>query len=206
MEDFWNTRYQDEAFAYGKKPNTFFKDTLDSLNLSGKLLLPAEGEGRNAVYGAKLGLDVFAFDISEAGKKKALALAHLENVAVTYHVGELSALNLEENSFDALALIYAHFPANQKETLHTDLAALVKPNGYIILEGFSVNNLALREKNPEVGGPGNKDMLFTKQEIADTFKDFEIITLEEKQIALHEGLFHNGLACVIRFVGKKMSK
>ena len=46
-------------------------------------------------------------------------------------------------------------------------------------------------------------MLFSKQEIKDTFKNFEIIELEETQIELNEGRFHNGLASVIRFIGKK---
>lgn len=203
MEDFWNNRYKEKEFAYGKSPNVFFKNTIDKLNLSGKLLLPAEGEGRNAVYGAKLGLDVLAFDISAEGKNKAMELARSENVEIEYKVGELNQLNLEKNSFDALALIYAHFPENEKEKLHKELAELLKPNGYLILEGFSVNNLELREKNPNVGGPGNSAMLFSKQEIKDTFNNFEIIELEETQIELNEGSFHNGIASVIRFVGKK---
>jgi hypothetical protein len=71
------------------------------------------------------------------------------------------------------------------------------------LEGFSVNNLELLKKNPKIGGPAIRAMLFSKQEIKDTFKNFEIIELEETQIELNEGRFHNGLASVIRFIGKK---
>ena len=203
MEDFWNNRYKEKDFAYGKNPNVYFKNTIDKLSLEGTLLLPAEGEGRNAVYAAKKGLNVVAFDISEEGKNKAMELANSEHVEIDYKVGELKQLNLKKNSFDALALIYAHFPANEKEKLHKDLAELIKPNGYLILEGFSVNNLELREKNPKVGGPANREMLYSKQEITDTFTDFEIIELEETLIELNEGSFHNGLASVIRFTGKK---
>jgi len=46
-------------------------------------------------------------------------------------------------------------------------------------------------------------MLFSIAEIQDDFNNFEIITLEEKEIELNEGLFHNGLGSVIRFVGRK---
>lgn len=205
MKDFWNARYKEKAYAYGKNPNLFFKDSLDKLNVSGKILLPAEGEGRNAVYAAKKGLDVLAFDISAEGKNKALELAHLENVEIDYLVGELNQLNLKKNSFDVLALIYAHFPENQKKTLHEELSELVKPNGFIILEGFSVNNLAYREKNPNVGGPDNANMLYTVEEIRNTFKDFEIIELHQTEVELNEGQFHKGLACVIRFIGKKIA-
>lgn len=203
MKDFWNNRYKDKEFAYGKSPNLYFKNTIDTLSLEGTLLLPAEGEGRNAVYAAKKGLKVVAFDISEEGRNKAMALARSEDVEIDYKVGELNQLNLKKNSFDALALIYGHFPANEKEKLHKDLAELIKPNGYLILEGFSVNNLEFREKNPKVGGPANREMLYAKQEITDTFIDFEIIELEETLIELNEGNFHNGLASVIRFIGKK---
>jgi len=203
MKDFWNTRYKAREFAYGKSPNLFFKETIDRLNLTGTILLPAEGEGRNAVYAAKKGQNVLAFDLSVEGKNKALELAHSENVQIDYRIGELNQLNLEKDSFDAIALISAHFPANEKEELHKKLAELVKPNGYVILEGFSVNNHVLREKNPEVGGPANIDMLFTKEEIKNLFKDFEIIELKEIEVELNEGLFHKGVASVIRFIGKK---
>ena len=205
MKDFWNNRYKEKTFAYGKNPNVFFKESIEELNVSGKILLPAEGEGRNAVYAAKKGLDVLAFDISEEGKNKALELAHLENVKIDYLVGELNQLNLKKNSFDALALIYAHFTENQKKELHQGLSELVKPNGYIILEGFSVNNLAYREKNPNVGGPANVNMLYSVEEIKNTFKNFEIIELQQTEVELKEGQFHNGLACVIRFIGKKIA-
>lgn len=205
MEEFWNNRYKEKEFAYGKEPNVFFKQTIEKLDLSGKILLPAEGEGRNAVFAAKKGLQVVTFDISKEGRKKAEEFARSENLHIDYKVGMLNQLDLKKNSFDALALIYVHFPENEKDTLHKELAELVKPHGYLILEGFSKKHLELREKNPNVGGPANKNMLFSKQEMKDTFMDFEIIELTEKVIELNEGNFHNGTASVIRFIGRKIS-
>ena len=50
---FWNERYVSKEYVYGKEPNTFFKDFIhQKLRIPGKLLLPAEGEGRNAVFAA----------------------------------------------------------------------------------------------------------------------------------------------------------
>ena len=114
-------------------------------------------------------------------------------------------MNFKKNSFDVLALIYAHFPADVKIKLYSNLAELVKPNGYLILEAFSKSHLEFRKKNPAVGGPGDIEMLFSKKEIKDAFKEFEIIKLEEVQIELKEGNFHNGLGSVIRFIGKKLA-
>ena len=54
MKQFWNQRYSDKAYAYGTEPNAFFKSQLDQ-RPPGRILLPAEGEGRNAVYAATLG-------------------------------------------------------------------------------------------------------------------------------------------------------
>jgi len=40
--------------------------------------------------------------------------------------------------------------------------------------------------------------------IQNDFQDFEIIQLEEVEIKLKEGLYHNGIGKVIRFIGKKI--
>lgn len=61
MEAFWNNRYKEKEFAYGIAPNQFFKESINKLKIKGTILLPAEGEGRNAVYAAKKGLKVTAF-------------------------------------------------------------------------------------------------------------------------------------------------
>ena len=46
-------------------------------------------------------------------------------------------------------------------------------------------------------------MLFSMEEIRSDFANYEILELVEKEIELNEGLFHNGLGSVIRFVGRK---
>ena len=75
----WNDRYSKDEFAYGEQPNNYLKEQLQKLD-AGAILFPAEGEGRNAVFAAKLGWTVSAFDISVEGKKKALLLAEINKV------------------------------------------------------------------------------------------------------------------------------
>lgn len=65
----WDRRYNQEEYVYGVAPNVFLKSLLDTLPV-GSILLPAEGEGRNAVYAAQLGWQVDATDLSEMGKKR----------------------------------------------------------------------------------------------------------------------------------------
>jgi len=77
-----------------------------------------------------------AFDISREGKQKALQLAESNNVAVDYQVGELQNLNYSEGQFDAIALIYTHFPAGIKLQLHKILDKYLRTGGIVIFEAF----------------------------------------------------------------------
>ena len=198
----WNDRYSNAAFAYGEEPNNFFKEQIEKLN-TGTILFPAEGEGRNAVYAAKLGWEAVAFDISAEGKNKALKLAEANNVTIDYKVGELETLNYQPEQFDAIVLIYAHFPAEIKSALHRMLETYLRKDGTIIFEAFSKKHLEYLAINDKVGGPKDIESLFSIEEIKADFPNYEIIQLEETEIELNEGLFHNGKGSVIRFVGKK---
>jgi len=198
----WNDRYSSQEFAYGEQPNNYLKEQLEKLP-AGKILFPAEGEGRNAVFAATLGWTVAAFDISDEGKNKALQLAAKNNVAINYQVGELETLNYQPEQFDAIALIYAHFPATIKSIIHQSLNNYLRKGGHIIFEAFSKSHLDYIAQNENVGGPKDIDMLFSIEEIKSDFNNYEIIALEEKEIELSEGQFHNGKAAVIRFAGRK---
>jgi len=203
MKNFWDSRYANPDYAYGIEPNQFFKEILDKNSFEGKILLPAEGEGRNAIYAAKKKLEVFAFDMSIEGKKKALELAKNESVKINYEVGNFFDLQLIKEKFDVAALIFAHFPPNISTIYHNKIAELIKPNGILILEGFSKNQIELQKENSNDGGPKNIDMLYSIESIKKDFPNFDIILLEEKEIDLKEGKFHRGRSRVIRFIGRK---
>lgn len=200
--DRWNDRYSNDEFAYGEQPNNYLKEQLMHLE-TGTILFPAEGEGRNAVFAAKLGWKVSAFDISIEGKNKALQFAENNNVSIDYQVGELQELDYKTEEFDAIALIYAHFPSAIKSSYHKTLSNYLRRGGLLIFEAFSKKHLDYLTKNEKVGGPKEIDMLFSIEEIKSDFENYEILVLEEKEIELNEGLFHNGRGSVIRFVGRR---
>ena len=200
--DRWNERYSKDGFAYGKEPNNYFRQQLQQLP-AGKILLPAEGEGRNAVYASLMGWTVSAFDISVAGKNKALDLAATNGVNINYLVGELQRLNYDPSEFDAIALIYAHVPAAIKSSYHRILDSLLRKGGTIIFEAFSKSHIEYNLKDNKVGGPTDPAMLFSVEEIRADFPDYEVIELTEQEIGLIEGSFHNGVGSVIRFTGRK---
>lgn len=196
----WDDRYSKTEFAYGEEPNNYLKEQLTKLSV-GKILFPAEGEGRNAVYAAKNGWTVVAFDISNEGKNKALKLAEKNSVTIDYKIGELENLHFEP--FDVIALIYAHFPANIKSLYHKTLDKYLKVNGTIIFEAFSKKHIDYVTKNEKVGGPKDIESLFSIEEIKVDFPNYEFTEIEETEIELNEGLFHNGIGSVIRFIAQK---
>jgi SAM-dependent methyltransferase len=198
----WNDRYSKEEFAYGEQPNNYLKEQLEKL-APGTILFPAEGEGRNAVFAAKLGWRVSAFDISDEGKNKANKLAEKNKVTIDYQIGELQTLNFNAGQFDAIALVYAHFPASIKSLYHKLFDTYLKRNGIIIFEAFSKKHIDYVTANEKVGGPKDLESLFSIEEILLDFPEYEIIELAEKEIELNEGIFHNGTGSVIRFVGRK---
>ena len=47
-KEMWDQRYAESEYVYGTSPNEFYKLELDNLS-PGKILLPAEGEGRHRI-------------------------------------------------------------------------------------------------------------------------------------------------------------
>ena len=202
MKEFWNERYRQNEFAYGEEPNGFLKEQVAKLQ-PGSILFPAEGEGRNAVYAAQSGWQVSAFDISEEGKKKAERLAAKKGVTIDYQVGDLSVLNYAGEQFDAVALVFAHFPPEIRTAYHTRFRNFLKTGGVVILEAFSKKHIEFNSNNQKVGGPKDINLLYSIEEIEADFRGFEILELTETEIELNEGLYHIGRGSVIRFVGQK---
>jgi SAM-dependent methyltransferase len=202
MKNFWDERYSRSEYVYGEEPNTYFKTQLDKLQ-PGKILLPAEGEGRNAVYAAERGWEVFAFDQSTEGKKKAEALARKKNVRIDYQIGDCGFIQYPVEMFDAIGLIYVHFPSIQRGLYHQRMSAFLKPGGMIILEAFNKKHFQYQQSNPTAGGPKDMDMLYSTEELKLDFSGFDILELRETEIDLEQSLFHSGPSSVIRFLGRK---
>jgi len=197
MKDFWNERYNEVSYSYGDAPNEFLKEQLDKLKV-GSILLPAEGEGRNAVYALSKGWGVTAFDFSESAKTKAKKLATNHGFDLNYQV--IDVLEFKSvKKFDVIAFCYAHFPAAIRKKANQHLLKSLKPNGHIIFEAFSKNQLGKSS-----GGPKNTDMLYAIDEVEDEFNEINFEILEEVEIELNEGLYHIGNASVIRFTGTKI--
>jgi len=193
----WNERYSADEFIYGTNPNEFFKEKLQDLK-TGKLLLPCEGEGRNSVYAAKCGWDVTAFDQSDVAMLKAMELAKSQNVSINYFISSVNDVTFAPETFDALALIYAHYPPDFREVYHKKFLSYLKPGGFIIIEAFSKEQI-----NFDSGGPKNSELLYSNENLIKDFKSLSKIDITELNVELSEGQYHSGNSSVIRLFGTK---
>lgn len=198
MLNFWDKRYHEDAYAYGTQPNQFFKATIDILS-PGRLLLPAEGEGRNAVYAARKGWQVIAFDFSVEACRKAQALAQTHGVSITYEVSALEEFSPQEADFDLIGLIFTHLPPGLRQLLHQRVVGWVKESGYVVIEAFNKAQL-----DKQSGGPKNESWLYSAIELAQDFGQLDMLILREQEVWLNEGLYHNGEAMVTQMVARKV--
>ena len=197
--NFWDERFSADEYIYGTLPNQFFKEQLLKIIPSGKLLLPGEGEGRNAVFAATQGWGVDAFDQSAVAKSKAIKLADENSVAINYETTDLGNFNPKSNYYDCAGIIFVHLPVDIRSTFHRKIVESIKPNGKVILELFSKDQFGKTS-----GGPQNLEMLSSVEELKNDFMDLKILLLKEEHIYLTEGEKHSGEASVIRFVGVKV--
>lgn len=195
MNQFWDERYRTEQYVYGKRPNSFFSEQMKKLE-PGRMLLPGEGEGRNAAYAAMLGWEVEAFDQSSVGQNKALALAFEQGVEISYKVDSLEAFRFVPNHYDAVGLFFFHTDPASRLYLHRKVCESLKPGGVLILEAFHKEQV----KN-DTGGPKDPNLLFDEKTLSSDFASFNTHFLEKRELLLDEGPFHQGEASVIRFLG-----
>jgi len=197
MKEMWDQRYSEPGFAYGMEPNAFFKEVLDSL-APGKLLLPGEGEGRNAIYASGNGWEVQAFDQSVVARDKAMAWAESLDIPFVYQLSSLEEFACAEPVFDLIAIIYIHLLPDLRQQVHAQMQACLAPGGKIIMECFHKNQLRYG-----TGGPPLVELLYHEDDIRSDFRKMDIERCEEQVLDLFEGKYHAGESSVVRLIANK---
>lgn len=197
MNQFWDQRYAENESVYGAEPNEFFKQFIDT-NKPRTILLPAEGEGRNAIYAAKKGWAVDAFDFSEVAREKALFNAKGEHVSIQYDIVDIETFKATKQ-YDAVALIYVHLDPATRKKFHQEVVKSIKPGGYLLMEAFAKEQLQFHS-----GGPKNAAQLYDAPTICSDFSLLHVRNCEQKEIELKEGDFHKGKAAVLRLKAQRI--
>ncbi len=195
MTNFWDERYSTDEYVFGEEPNVFFKSVIDTLK-PGKLLVPAAGEGRDAVYAATLGWDVHALDQSSAARTKTLRLAAEMNVSVDFTVCSIEDFIFRDAEYDAAALIYFHLPPSLRRMMLTNTVRSLRKNGMVIIEAFTPKQIGNTS-----GGPSEPERLLTKEILLNELGMLKVVMCEELTTVLAEGNGHSGTAEIVRFIG-----
>jgi len=197
MKEFWNARYEVNETVYGWEPNRFFKHFIDT-HKPGSILLPAEGEGRNAIYAASKGWQVDAFDYSEVARAKALKRAIEKGEKINYDIKSIQDFKAGK-LYDAVGLIYVHMPAEIRRPFHLQVTKSLQSGGYLILEAFAKEQLQFSS-----GGPRDAAMLYDAPSICNDFELLHMLSCGQKEIIQKEGEFHKGKAAVLQMIGQKL--
>ena len=197
MKEFWNQRYDIDEHVYGTNPSLFFGEKLWDQKF-GRLLLPGEGEGRNAVYAAKKGWFVHAFDFSNIAAAKAIAYSRKEKVRFEYQISDVSGFETANEYYHLVGISFLHLPPDERKNFHDQMIKCLIPGGKIIAEYFSKKQLSL-----STGGPKDPVMLYDIPQLENDFDSLNMLELNEELVEQESGFAHSGKAWVIRLVCEK---
>jgi SAM-dependent methyltransferase len=197
--DFWNGRFAAEGYLFGTEPNAFLAREAGRLARSSRVLMVADGEGRNGVHLATLGHHVLSVDFSPVAQAKARALAAQAGVALDFLEADLLAWEWPEAAFDAVVAIFIQFAgAAARPGLFAGLKRALKPGGLLLLEGYTPRQLAYG-----TGGPPVAENLYNKELLEAEFGAFERLLLAEYDAVIEEGSGHKGLSALIDLIARK---
>tara|TARA_R110002049_G_scaffold219404_3_gene391079 strand:+ start:1074 stop:1661 length:588 start_codon:yes stop_codon:yes gene_type:complete len=193
----WDERYSSNDYAYGTKPNDFLRKNVDSLP-KGKVLSLAGGEGRNAVFLAKLGYEVTAVDSSAVGLEKAQKLARKNGVSIECVHADLTEFQFKEGHWDGVISIFCPLASELRAVIHRNVASSLRVGGVFMTESYTPDQ-------PKFGTGGGDcvDMMQTKKSLVHEFPGLEFSHLVELEREVIEGKYHTGLAAVVQAIGRK---
>lgn len=202
-KEFWDTRFGQDEYVYGTRASRLLHAWADTISANCKTaLIPACGEGRDAVFLAQLGLDVTAVDISAEGLAKTQKLAQEKQVDVTTVEADLFQWEWPVATFDLVATMFGHMPHDVRKPLHKFYTQALKPDGLLFLEGFTQDQIDFQRKYNS-GGPPDANMLYVADTLADEFENVVPLSMMSGVETLEEGSFHSDPAALIRAVFRK---
>jgi 2-polyprenyl-3-methyl-5-hydroxy-6-metoxy-1,4-benzoquinol methylase len=193
----WDARYAAADYLFGTEPNGYLLSQAHRFQAGQRALAVGDGEGRNAVWLARRGLDVTLVDISPVGLDKARRLARAHDVRIETIAADLTRWAWPEARFDLAVEIFVHVPVAERRLIHAAMAAALCPGGLALVEAFQK-----RQAGEASGGPKSAPLLYDVAALAEDFAALETLELLEGTVHLAEGAKHRGPASVVRYLGR----
>ena len=207
QKKFWTERYQTAGndFFFGREPSEFLVKKRTMFKARESVLMIADGEGRNSVWLAAQGLKVTANEICKVAIDRAKKLAQESNAYVEIVECDILtdewSMKCDQDSFDWVIGIFIQFAnTEERKKLFSFMKAMTKPNGRILLLGYTPKQLEYK-----TGGPSAIENLYTQELLRDAFQDWDLEELVEYEKDISEGMGHKGMSALIGMVAIKPS-
>ena len=198
-QDFWNGRFASESYVFGTRPAAFLVDNAPYIPPRSRVLVPADGEGRNSVFLAEMGHRVVATDLAEAGIAKAQKLADARGVSGEFRHLDLQGWQWPQAAFDAVVAVFIQFaPPAFRDEIFAGMKRTVRPGGVVLLHGYTPKQLEYR-----TGGPSAVEQLYTEALLRAAFGDWDLLRIEAYERELDEGQGHKGPSAVIDMIARR---
>ncbi len=194
----WDQRFAQEQYVFGERPNAFLVRQKERLLGCRTALSVADGEGRNGVWLAEIGLAVTAVEGSAVGQEKARRLAARRGVTLDFVLADLATWEWPEQAFDAVVGIFIQFAGPAlRERLFAGMRRALKPGGLLLIEGYRPEQIAYG-----TGGPKAAENLYTEAMLREAFAGMSIERLETYDARIDEGSGHHGMSALIDLVAR----
>lgn len=186
----WNKRHW-SGYNTIPEPANVLKEYAYLLPEQGKALDLACGLGGNALYLAKKGLTVDAWDFSPVAIDVVNHHAKRENLSINAQVRDITIAPPQPDSFDVIIVSYF-----LDRTITHSLLAALKPGGLLFYQTFT------RKKVSDTG-PNNPAYLLKANELLALFKELEVRIYREEAFC---GDTKKGLRNEALFIGEKIGQ
>jgi len=193
----WDERYAGDGYLYGTEPNTFLKENF-SVIPKGKVLLPAEGEGRNAVFLARQGYEVTGVDSSVVAVEKARKLARINGVNVTTIAADLAQFDFGMEKWDGIVSVFCHLPPDLRKQVHAWIVKGLKKGGVFLAEAYTPEQLKYK-----TGGPPVRELLVSLTDLKRELQGLRFVHAIETVRKVREGMLHSGKGAVVQIIAVK---
>lgn len=166
----WNQRYRDNATFDIPKPALVLSENFHLLPEQGSALDLACGRGGNALFLARQGLQVTAWDYSSVAIEQLKNLGEHQHLELQAEVRDVVDKPPSSQSFDVILVSYF-----LDRSIIPNLIAALKPGGLLFYQTF------IQEKQNDIG-PSNPDFLLQPNELLELFSSLRILVYREEGI------------------------
>jgi SAM-dependent methyltransferase len=186
----WDARYAAADLVWSAEPNRFVAEELVDLP-PGRALDLAAGEGRNAIWLARLGWDVTAADYSQVALDKGRRLAG--DTALRWVCADVTGWD-EQASYDLVVMAYLQVPASDRRATVRAAYAALRPGGTLFLVAHDSLNLT-----EGTGGPQDPGVLYTAEDVLEDLagEQFDTVRAERVERPVVDA---TALDCLVRLV------